>query len=43
MPFHDKRSKRKYEEVLVNSILYLNYLTKKKQVKNCSLVAVTKL
>ena len=40
MPFHDKRSKRKYEELLLNSILYLNYLTK--QVKNCSLVAVTK-
>ena len=29
MLFHDKRSKKKYEELLLNSILYLNYLTKK--------------
>ena len=29
MLFHDKRSKKKYEWLLLNSILYLNYLTKK--------------
>ena len=28
MPFHDKKNKDKYEELLLNSILYSNYLTR---------------
>ena len=27
MPFHDKKSKEKYEELFLNGMLYLNYLT----------------
>ena len=27
MPFHDKKSKEKYKELFLNSMLYLNYLT----------------
>ena len=41
MPFHDKKSKEKQEELPLNSILYSDYLTRNQQVKNCGLVAIT--
>ena len=28
MQFHDKKNEKKYEELLLNSILYSNYLTR---------------
>ena len=40
--FHIKKSKKKYEELLINSILYLNNPTRNLQVKNCSLVDMEK-